>query len=948
MAETDYKATLKLPKTDFPMKANLPKREPDLLKRWNETNLYARILEARASAQSWILHDGPPYANGRVHMGTALNKALKDFVVRSRSMMGFRTPYVPGWDCHGMPIEFKVSRDLGEKARTLSKLELRRLCRVEAEKWIDIQRADFMRLGCVGDWYRPYITMDPEYDAAEIGVLRKLTAAGYVYRGLRPVHWCFSDRTALAEAEVEYREHKSPSIYVAFAFNDAAGDAAELAANPADGTELEEARRAGKLFAVIWTTTPWTLPANLGISLNPTFEYVALKAGDSYYVVAERLAEAVAKECGLTVEKTIALDSAALRARDGRDIFRHPFAGRDVKLMYGDHVTAEAGTGLVHTAPGHGYEDFVVGNQYGLQPFTPVDRTGTFTAEAGEWAGQNVFKANPAIVAKLREIGALLHAHDYTHSYPHCWRCKNPLIFLAAEQWFLRIDHDRLRERVIAEIDAVKWIPAWSRDRIRNMTETRPDWCLSRQRAWGVPIAVFVHRASGEPLRDPAVMANIVAIFAKEGADAWYASPPERFLGKKYDPADYEQVKDIVDVWFESGSTHAFVLEARGLPWPADLYLEGSDQHRGWFHSSLLESVGTRGRAPFRALLTHGFVLDEQGRKMSKSLGNVTAPQEVMREYGADILRLWVMMSDTTEDLRIGREILKQQAELYRRLRNTLRWLLGCLDGFSEAERVEYREMPELERYILHRVTELDARIRRAVETYDWTGVYPEIHNFCANDLSAFYFDIRKDSLYCDRPDSPRRRAARTVLDHLHRALCTWLAPVLCFTAEEAWGARFGEEASVHLQVFPEMPAAWRDEELAEKWDKIRTIRRKITIATEVARSSGFINSSLDEMVTLPLAPQDLDLLDNAGWAEVAVVSVVEVQRDNRTDAVSGGRNTLSDPRALPVRGIRAPGQKCARCWKVLEEVGENPKHKQLCRRCVDAVESGLVCQAAE
>jgi isoleucyl-tRNA synthetase len=490
----------------------------------------------------------------------------------------------------------------------------------------------------------------------------------------------------------------------------------------------------------------------------------------------------------------------------------------------------------------------------------------------------------------------------------------------------------RIREKALAAIAETHFVPEQGRNRIGSMIAARPDWCISRQRAWGVPIAVFVHRASGEPLRDPEVMQRIVAAFAQEGADAWYASNPERFLGENYDPTAYEQVKDIVDVWFESGSTHAFVLEARHLPWPADLYLEGSDQHRGWFHSSLLEAVGTRGRAPFKAVLTHGFVLDEQGRKMSKSLGNVVAPQEVMKEYGADILRLWVMMSDTTEDLRIGREILKQQAELYRRLRNTLRWLLGCLDGFAEAERVEHQDMPELEHWVLHRLTELDARIRRAVETYDWTGVYPELHNFCANDLSAFYFDIRKDALYCDRPDSLRRRAARTVLDHLHRALCTWLAPVLCFTAEEAWCARFCEETSVHLEVFPDVPAVWQNEELAAKWEKIRELRRIATISIETMRNLKEIGSSLEAEVTLFFEDDHDTRLDAETWSEVLIVS-----------------NTIFDrPQIGNLTSVRrADGQKCARCWKVLEEVGENKKHPKLCRRCVDAVESGLVCRAA-
>src|ERR1700676_3204574 len=590
---TDYKTTLKLPRTDFPMKANLPKREPEMLKHWEEIRLYETLLAERKDAIVWVLHDGPPYANGRVHMGTALNKVLKDFVVRSRAMMGFRTPFVPGWDCHGMPIEFKVSRDLGEKARTMPKLELRRLCRIEAEKWIDLQRKDFMRLGCIGDWFHPYITMDPGYDAAEIGMLRHLVERGYVYRGLRPVHWCLADRTALAEAEVEYREHVSPSIYVAFAFNANLRDAAALASNPSDGAELAAAHKAGKLSAVIWTTTPWTLPANLGISLNPTFDYVALKAGEHYYVVAARLAEAVEKECSLTVEKRIPLDREALKALDGQDVFRHPFIPRDVKLMYAEHVTADTGTGLVHTAPGHGYEDFVVSQKYGVKPYVPVDGSGVFTRDAGEWEGQNVFKANRSIVEKLRSVGALRHAQNFSHSYPHCWRCHNPLIFLATEQWFVSVDHNGLRAKVIDAIDNVKWYPAWSRERIRNMTETRPDWTISRQRAWGVPIPAVRCAECDEVAPLLATMDRVEEIFAREGSDAWYSRPAADFVAPgvkcaKCGGAVFVKEEDILDVWFDSGSSQAAVLSVRPeLKWPADAYLEAVEQARGWFGSSL-------------------------------------------------------------------------------------------------------------------------------------------------------------------------------------------------------------------------------------------------------------------------------------------------------------------------------------------------------------------------
>ena len=602
-------------------------------------------------------------------------------------------------------------------------------------------------------------------------------------------------------------------------------------------------------------------------------------------------------------------------------------------MLIGDHVTTEAGTGFVHIAPGHGEEDFDLGRRHNLEVPDTVGDDGTFNAWVPLFAGVHVYKAADPVCAALTEAGGLLARGKLVHSYPHSWRSKAPLIFRATPQWFIRLDGpERIREKALDAIAQTHFVPEQGRNRLGSMVADRPDWCISRQRAWGVPITVFVDRRTGEPLRDPAVVARIVEAFRAEGADSWYSSPPSRFLGNDRSPEDYEQVMDIVDVWFEAGSTHAFVLEARGLPWPADLYLEGSDQHRGWFQSSLLEAVGTRGVAPFKAVLTDGFVMDEQGRKMSKSLGNTTAPQEVNDRFGADILRLWVMMSDTTEDLRIGPEILKQQAELYRRLRNTLRWLLGSLAGFTEAERVAYDDMPELEKWVLHRLTELDARIRASVQSYDWTGVYPDLHNFCATDLSAFYFDVRKDAVYCDRPDSLRRRAARTVLDHLHRCLTTWLAPVLCFTAEEAWCARFGESDSVHLQLFPELPAEWRDDGLAARWLRIRERRRIVTTSLETMRQQGQIGSSLQAEVTLFFPEGEDSLLTEELWAEVLIVPKVLLSRpqiDNLTSARV------------------AEGAKCVRCWRVLEEVGQQPNHPMLCARCADAVESGLVCRPA-
>ncbi len=943
MSDTaDYRKTVFLPRTDFPMRGDLPKREPAILARWEEMGLWAKLRAASKGRKKFILHDGPPYANGNLHIGTALNKILKDVINRTRQMAGFDADYIPGWDCHGLPIEWRIEEEYRKSGRdkdAVPILDFRAECRAYAAHWMEVQAAEFRRLGVEGDFAQRYATMDFPAEAAIMAEIGKFLMNGALYRGLRPVMWSPVEKTALAEAEIEYHDHKSTAIWVRFPIVVGREDFAGAA-------------------VVIWTTTPWTMSGNRAIAYGPEIEYALLRVGDIAAGSSARINDRLLMALSLVPEfcQSAGITQHHLeRVMRGEELFgtvcHHPLRGHgydySVPLLPADFVTTDQGTGFVHIAPGHGDDDFVLGRQHDLEVPDTVGPDGTFNSWVPLFAGLHVYKADDRVCEELQKAGALLGRKEFVHSYPHSWRSKAPLIFRATPQWFIRMDGEgRIRVKALKAIEETHFVPEQGRNRLRAMIAARPDWCISRQRAWGVPIAVFVDRASGTPLRDPEVMARIIAAFAAEGADAWYASPPERFLGKKYDPAEYEQVKDIVDVWFESGSTHAFVLEARGLPWPADLYLEGSDQHRGWFHSSLLESVGTRGRAPFRALLTHGFVLDEQGRKMSKSLGNVTAPQEVMREYGADILRLWVMMSDTTEDLRIGREILKQQAELYRRLRNTLRWLLGCLDGFSEeAERVEYKDMPELERWVLHRLTELDRRIRGAVETYDWTGVYPEIHNFCANDLSAFYFDIRKDSLYCDRPDSPRRRAARTVLDHLHRALCTWLAPVLCFTAEEAWRARFGEDASVHLETFPDMPAEWRDEGLAEKWQRVRVARSKISGMLEELRrvakpgeaSEKIIGSSLQVHLTIePVG--DYALLTADEWAEVSIVSHVTF----------GKLPPRHFPELFPVEAVIAPGQKCARCWKVLEEVGENPKHKQLCRRCVDAVESGLVCQAAE
>lgn len=925
--QRDYRDTVFLPQTSFPMRGDLPKKEPQILARWEATDLWSKLRAAARGRPKFILHDGPPYANGNIHIGTALNKVHKDVINRTRQMAGYDADYIPGWDCHGLPIEWKIEEQYREAKKdkdAVPVLDFRAECRAYAQHWMEVQAAEFRRLGVEGAWRERYATMDHPSEAAIAAEICKFLLNGALYRGLRPVMWSPVEKTALAEAEIEYHDHTSTTIWVRF---------------PVLSAPAKDLVGAS---VVIWTTTPWTMPGNRAIAAGADFDYAVVHVDgvetNSLARVGEKLLVALdllpqfCKDVGIATHHV----DRVLKGGDlAGTVTAHPLRGRgydyDVPVLLGDHVTTEAGTGFVHIAPGHGEEDFDLGRKQNLEIPDTVGGDGTFNPWVPLFAGVHVYKAADPVCAALLDAGGLLARGKLVHSYPHSWRSKAPLIFRATPQWFIRLDGpERIREKALEAIAKTHFVPEQGRNRLGSMVANRPDWCISRQRAWGVPITVFVDKRTGEPLRDPAVVARIVEAFKVEGADSWYSSPPSRFLGNDRNPDDYEQVMDIVDVWFESGSTHAFVLEDRGLPWPADLYLEGSDQHRGWFQSSLLQAVGTRGKAPFKAVLTDGFVMDEQGRKMSKSLGNTTAPQEVNDKFGADILRLWVMMSDTSEDLRIGPEILKQQAELYRRLRNTLRWLLGSLSGFTEAERVSYDDMPKLEKWVLHRLTELDARIRGAVQSYDWTGVYPEVHNFCATDLSAFYFDVRKDAIYCDRPDSLRRRAARTVLDHLHRCLTTWLAPVLCFTAEEAWCARFGENGSVHLQLFPEIPQAWQDKRLASRWQQIRVDRGVITFQADRARKERGFGSSLEMKVRLSLASDDR-LLTEDEWAEVAIVSAVEFQEPD-------GEYTEATIE-------RAPGKKCARCWRVLPEIGLQPNHPALCARCADAVESGLVCR---
>jgi isoleucyl-tRNA synthetase len=921
----DYKETLNLPSTAFPMKADLAQREPEALGRWEAEKVYDAIQASRRDSPVFVLHDGPPYANGHIHIGTALNKILKDLVLKSRTMLGYRAPYVPGWDCHGLPIEHQVDKELGAEKEKLSKAEVRRRCRAYAERFVAVQRSEFQRLGVFGDWDDPYLTMSYGYEAQIVRELGRLMEAGAVYVGKKPVYWCTSCRTALAEAEVEYAEKVSPSIYVKFPLQ---GDPAALA------PEL-----AGKRVSlVIWTTTPWTIPANLALALNPEVEYAAYEApagSGEVLVLARRLAPVVFETAGIRDGREVAaLDPRALERREAR----HPLYDRPSLVVLGDHVTLEAGTGVVHTAPGHGQEDYEVGRRYGLEAYAPVDDAGRFTAEVGRFAGQEVFAANRAVNEALAAEGALLHQEKCTHSYPHCWRCKQPVIFRSTRQWFVSMEQTGLRKKALAEIDRVQWIPKWGRDRIHNMIRERPDWCISRQRAWGVPIVAAHCTACGEVYATRELADRAAARFEQEGADCWFERPLADFLPPGAacpgcGSGQLEKEEDILDVWFDSGVSFAAVCESRPeLASPADLYLEGSDQHRGWFHSSLLASVGTRGTAPYRAVLTHGFVVDGQGKKMSKSLGNVIYPDEVIRKYGAEILRLWVAAEDYRDDIRISDEILKRLVEAYRRIRNTCRFLLGNLSDFDPSvHAVPEPELWEIGRYALDRLNRLIERCRRAYEEYEFHVLFHRLHNFCAVDLSAFYLDILKDRLYTYPAGSSGRRAAQTVLHEILHKMTRLMAPVLAFTAEEVWRHIPGASGSVHTQLLPEVDPRAVDDELAARWEKLRALRSLVTKAAEEARAAKQIGHSLDAKAVLHVDPRWEDFLAPYA-AELPFLFIV-----SQVDLVEGSGGAFRDPelQGVGVDVVRAEGAKCQRCWNYSVSVGEDPAHPQVCGRCV-------------
>ncbi len=924
----DYRETLFLPKTAFPMRARLAAREPEMIARWEAMDLWARLRETARGRTKYILHDGPPYANGQIHIGTALNKILKDFVNRTRQMAGFDAHYIPGWDCHGLPIEWQIEQEYRKRKQSREDVpiaQFRRECRAFAEKWIGVQMEDFRRLFVVGDWAGRYLTMDFKAEAQIVREIGKFLLEGSLYRGLKPVMWSPVERTALAEAEVEYRDITSTAVFARFPISQPAAPALE-------GADV-----------VIWTTTPWTLPANRAIAFGADIDYTVLEVqrcdsssgvrpGDRLVIATARVPAIVAAASIEGFEPIASLSGSLLTGT----VCSHPIAGYDhpVPLHAADFVGTDQGTGLVHVAPAHGDDDFELGQRVGLKVTEYVGDDGRYSDIVPRFAGIHVFKADQPVLAALEERGKLLATEKHVHSYPHSWRSKQPVIYRATQQWFISMESHGLRAKALAAVDATEWVPASARNRIRGMIEHRPDWCVSRQRAWGVPIPVFVDRRTREPLRDEAVLRRVVEAVEAEGADAWFTRPPSEFLGPGRDPDDFDRTSDILDVWFDSGCTHSFVLENNpDQHWPADLYLEGTDQHRGWFHSSLLASCGTRGRAPYRSVLTHGFVLDGDGRKMSKSAGNVVRPQEINDTQGADILRLWVALSDSTGDLRIGDQVLAGISDAYRRFRNTLRFVLGNLADFSQAEQISVEEMPDLEKWVLHRLHELEQTRVDAFAAYDFQAFYRALHNFCANDLSSFYFDVRKDSLYCDRADTRRRRAARSTLFLLHDILTAWLAPVLCFTAEEAWLERHpAETESVHLRAFPEIPKAWQNDAVAGSFATVRRVRNLITSALEIMRRDHQIGSSLEAQACVHADADLLAGLASHDLAELAIASRITLS------AEPPPADAYQDPSVpgVAVHATAADGMKCARCWRVLAEVEETAA--ELCGRCREAV----------
>ena len=924
---SDYKDTLNLPKTAFPMKAGLAQREPQRLKQWAEQDLYGKIRAASLGRPKFVLHDGPPYANGDLHLGHAVNKILKDIIVKSRSLDGFDAPYVPGWDCHGLPIELNVEKKVGKPGVKISPAEFRQKCRDYATRQVDGQRQDFIRMGVFGDWFNPYLTMNFQTEADIVRALSRIVDNGHLHKGFKPVHWCMDCGSALAEAEVEYADKQSPAIDVAYVALDPA------AFNIACGSDYT-----GQIAVPIWTTTPWTLPASMAVSLHPELEYVLIRGHDCALVVAEELAQACVSRFGLSELEV--LGRCKGQALD-RQLLQHPFLDRQVPVILGDHVTTEAGTGAVHTAPAHGQDDFVVGQRYGLEVYNPVGGNGVYLPDTVHFGGQHVFKANEAIVELLQEKGVLLHHEQYEHSYPHCWRHKSPIIFRATPQWFVSMSQGGLLDRALEEVKQVEWMPDWGQARIEGMLSGRPDWCISRQRTWGVPIALFIHKQTGELHPDTRkLMEQVAQRMEEKGIDAWFELEPAELLGADAD--DYEKVSDTLDVWFDSGVTHVGVLERRDdLHKPADLYLEGSDQHRGWFQSSLLTGVAIDNAAPYKGVLTHGFTVDSDGRKMSKSIGNIIAPKSVMNDLGADILRLWVAATDYRGELTVSDEVLKRTADSYRRIRNTARFLLSNLNGFEPStDALDHSDMLSLDRWAMDRAASLQQELAVDYESYQFHQIYQKLHNFCAGDLGGFYLDVIKDRQYTTQANSVARRSAQTAMYHIGEALVRWIAPILSFTAEEIWeNLPGGRSDSVFLEQWYEGLATLGDSEAMGRdyWQQMMAIRTAVNREMETRRAAGELRGSLDARVSLYAAPQLLAQLEELG-SELRFVLIT-----SGAD-IAALEQAPADAAATELDGLKlqvtvAEEEKCERCWHRQEDVGLDETHPTLCSRCVTNVD---------
>jgi len=903
------KSQINLPKTAFSMKANLPTKEPEILEYWKKINLYEELRNKSKSKEKFVLHDGPPYANGNIHMGTALNKILKDIIVKFHQMDGKDSIYVPGWDCHGLPIEWKIEEQYKKNKKNKNEVpivEFRKECRSFAEKWIEVHKSQFKRLGVIGDWENYYSTMSFDAEAQIVRELGKFLKEGSLYRGFKPVLWSTVEKTALADAEVEYKDHKSDTIYASFSVKSS------------QIKELEDSE------IVIWTTTPWTIPANKALAYNDALNYVLIKINDENdfknrkIVIAEALLESVINECSIK-------DFELIKKFKGKElkgtICNHPFFNLgydyDIPMLQARFVTTEQGTGIVHCAPSHGPDDFNLCINNGIKAIETVDGDGKYTNHVKLFEGIHIFKSNPIVIEKLKDQNKLLSNGELVHSYPHSWRSKAPLVHRATPQWFISMESHKLRDKALKAIDETTFYPSKGKERLRSMIETRPDWCVSRQRVWGVPLPIFVNKKTKEILIDDEVNENIANIYEKEGSDCWFSDNPQRFLGKKYKAEDFDKLSDIVEVWFDSGSTHSFVLEKReDLKWPASMYLEGSDQHRGWFHSSLLESCGTRGRAPFESILSHGFVVDGKGLKMSKSLGNAIAPEDILKKYGADILRIWVASSNYAEDLRIDYSILDQHAESYRKIRNTFRYLLGNLnDNFPklDLEKIDLNKLPELEQFMLHKIYSLNLNFKKYFKNYDFHNLYKELLNFCTVDLSAFYFDIRKDTLYCDPKDSSKRQSTIILLNIILNSLLKWFAPILSFTTEEIYKLLFNDSRSIHLEQFLEFPESFKNEKLNEKWKDLIKIRNICNISIEEKRASKEIGSSLEAKIKINLDKKLFEVTQNTDFSELCITSSAEVFYKEKTDT--------------NVQTIKAKGSKCPVCWKITEEAC--PRHSE-------------------